>query len=154
VLCPDEDPIRTSAALVVCTVNGVNVERPLVVYRFIRDELGAERIRFVPLVEMGPDASVSERSVRPESFGAFLSAVFDEWIRHDVGRVFVETFELRGPHPDYLRAGYEAFLRHIDHPMRMIQRLVQRGIPAAVVMKLVAKEDAARELAHGERCTS
>jgi sulfatase maturation enzyme AslB (radical SAM superfamily) len=145
VICADHDPLRTSAALVVCTVNGTNAERPLTVYRFIRDELGAERIRFVPLVEVLPDASVSERSVGPESFGSFLGAVFDEWVRHDVGKVWVETFDMREPQNDHVRSGYESFLRHVDRPMRMMRRLVESGMPAAVVMKLVAKEDAARE---------
>jgi sulfatase maturation enzyme AslB (radical SAM superfamily) len=146
VISPDEDPLRTSAALVICTVNGVNADRPLTVYRFIRDELGAERMRFVPLVEVLPDASVSERSVGPESFAAFLSAVFDEWIRHDVGKVWVETFDMREPENDHLGPGYESFLRHVDRHMRMIQRLVECGLPAAMVMKLIAKEDAARDL--------
>jgi len=50
---------------------------------------------------MNPDGSnliqtgdqVSARSVRPEQFGRFLIQVFDEWVQHDVGRVFVQTFE-------------------------------------------------------------
>ena len=37
--------------------------------------------------------SSSERSVQPEQFGTFLSTIFDEWVRHDVGEVFVQTFE-------------------------------------------------------------
>ena len=36
---------------------------------------------------------VSERSVRPEQFGRFLIQIFDEWVRHDVGQVYVQTFE-------------------------------------------------------------
>jgi len=35
----------------------------------------------------------SERSVRPDQFGSFLTTIFDEWIRRDVGKVFVQTFE-------------------------------------------------------------
>ena len=31
--------------------------------------------------------------MRPEQFGRFLSTIFDEWVRHDVGTVFVQTFE-------------------------------------------------------------
>jgi sulfatase maturation enzyme AslB (radical SAM superfamily) len=115
------------------------------VYRFLRDEVRAEKIRFIPLVEPVLGSGVSERSVLPEQFGTFLSTVFDEWIRHDVGKVLVESFATPEPAPAYLREGYEAFLRHIDRPMRMIERLVQRGIPAAVVMKLMAKEDALRQ---------
>jgi len=37
--------------------------------------------------------TVSERSVLPEQFGQFLCAIFDEWVRQDVGRIFVQTFE-------------------------------------------------------------
>lgn len=40
-----------------------------------------------------PDQAVSERSVRPQQFGRFLCEVFDEWVRNDVGRVFVQTFD-------------------------------------------------------------
>jgi uncharacterized protein len=36
---------------------------------------------------------VSERSVGSAQFGTFLIEVFDEWVRHDVGTVFVQTFE-------------------------------------------------------------
>jgi uncharacterized protein len=36
---------------------------------------------------------VTERSVKPEQFGRFLVAIFDEWVRRDVGKVFVQTFD-------------------------------------------------------------
>ena len=38
-------------------------------------------------------ARVSERSVRPEQYGSFLIGVFEEWVRQDVGRVFVQIFD-------------------------------------------------------------
>ena len=59
-------------------------------------------IQFIPVVERIDDEGhtiyqkgtrVSERSVRPEQFGRFLIAIFDEWVRHDVGQVYVQTFE-------------------------------------------------------------
>jgi uncharacterized protein len=85
------------------TVNRVNADHPSDVYRFIRDDIGADWIQFIPVVERVDDdggrslyqqgSNVSERSVTPEQFGHFLSAIFDEWVRHDVGRVFVQTFE-------------------------------------------------------------
>ena len=59
-------------------------------------------------------------------------------------KVLVPEFEIAEPAFGYLREGYEKFVRHIDRPMKMIGRLVQRGIPAEVVMKLIAKEDALR----------
>ena len=87
---------------VLVTVNRVNADFPLEVYRFLRDEAGVDWIQFIPIVErINPDgrtlyqqgATVSDRSVRPEQFGQFLRAIFDEWVMHDVGRVFIQTFE-------------------------------------------------------------
>jgi uncharacterized protein len=36
---------------------------------------------------------VTERSVNPEKWGRFLSIIFDEWVRNDVGKVFVQMFD-------------------------------------------------------------
>ncbi len=75
---------------------------PLEVYRFFRDELKTEFIQFIPIVErINVDGSaaiqsgdrVTERSVKPEQFGQFLIAVFDEWVRRDVGKVFIQHFD-------------------------------------------------------------
>ena len=87
---------------ILCTVNAANGDRPLEVYRFFRDELGAEFIQFIPIIErVNQDGStliqsgnqVTERSIKPEQFGQFLIGVFDEWIRRDVGKVFVQHFD-------------------------------------------------------------
>lgn len=87
---------------ILCTVNAVNGNYPLEVYRFLRDELQAEFIQFIPIVErINADGStviqqgntVSDRSVKPEQYGQFLIGVFDEWVRRDVGRVFVQHFD-------------------------------------------------------------
>ena len=87
---------------VLVTVNRVNGDYPLEVYHFLRDEVGADWIQFIPVVErINSDGqtlyqegdTVSDRSVLPEQFGRFLSIIFDEWVRHDVGRIFVQTFE-------------------------------------------------------------
>jgi uncharacterized protein len=87
---------------VLTTVNRINGDFPLEVYHFLRDEVGTSWMQFIPVVErINADGrtvyqegtTVSERSVLPEQFGGFLCAVFDEWVRHDVGRVFVQTFE-------------------------------------------------------------
>jgi uncharacterized protein len=77
---------------VLCTVHQANAAHPLEVYRFLRDAQ-VPWVQFIPIVEALPGGGVSERSVRPEAYGTFLSAVFDEWVRHDVGRVFVQLFE-------------------------------------------------------------
>lgn len=76
---------------VLCCVNTRNASRPLEVYRFLRDE-GVEWIQLIPIVER-TDGGVSPHSVSAEAWGAFLVAIYDEWIRHDVGRMFVQLFE-------------------------------------------------------------
>jgi uncharacterized protein len=87
---------------ILTTVNRVNGDHPLEVYRFLRDEAGTDWMQFIPVVErINADGrtlyqeggTVSERSVLPEQFGRFLSAIFDEWVRRDVGTIFVQTFE-------------------------------------------------------------
>ncbi|MGB9939558.1 anaerobic sulfatase maturase [Methanosarcina sp.] len=87
---------------VLTTVNRTNADYPLEVYRFLRDEAGTDWIQFIPVVERINEEghslyqkgdTVSDRSVQPEQFGSFLSRIFDEWVRNDVGRVFVQTFE-------------------------------------------------------------
>lgn len=78
---------------VLCTVNAANQDHPLEVYRFLRDEAGARHIQLIPVVGRLDGAAVSERSVDPHAWGRFLVAVFDEWVRRDVGTVFVPQFD-------------------------------------------------------------
>ena len=87
---------------VLTTVNRVNADYPLEVYRFLRDEVGTTWMQFIPVVErINEDGltlyqegtTVSERSVLPKQFGRFLSVIFDEWVSKDVGQIFVQTFE-------------------------------------------------------------
>ncbi len=87
---------------VLVAVNRANASHPLQVYRFLRDELGARWMQFIPVVERVDEHGrtlyqrgmrVSKRSVQPEQLGRFLIQAFDEWVRHDVGRVFVPIFE-------------------------------------------------------------
>ncbi len=77
-----------------CVVHAGNVRHPREVYRFFK-EIGAQYLSFIPLVEPRPDAEggVSARTVPAEAFGAFLCAIFDEWVRHDIGRIIVQIFE-------------------------------------------------------------
>lgn len=78
---------------ILCVVNRVNSARPREVYQFFRSE-GVEFIQFIPAVEKLPDGGVSDWSVRPGPWGQFLCGVFDEWVRRDVGRVFVQQFDV------------------------------------------------------------
>jgi uncharacterized protein len=81
------------------TVHHANETHGDEVYRFLRDELGAEHIQFIPIVERpspgGVPAgdTVTDRSVSPAGYGRFLMDVFEQWVRHDVGRVFVQMFD-------------------------------------------------------------
>jgi uncharacterized protein len=74
---------------ILATVHAANADRPLKVYRFLRDEVGAHFIQFIPIVQREGEG-VAERSVTARQYGQFLIAVFDEWVRRDVGRVFVQ----------------------------------------------------------------
>ncbi|WP_254174757.1 anaerobic sulfatase maturase [Planktothrix pseudagardhii] len=87
---------------ILCTVNAVNSNHPLEVYRFFRDDLRVGFIQFIPIIErVNADGStliqsghqVTERSVKPEQFGQFLIAIFDEWVRRDVGKIFIQHFD-------------------------------------------------------------
>lgn len=99
------------------TINAANADHGLEVYRFLRDELGAQYIQLIPIVERvtpellplaeagwGSRARdrplykqegdlVTTRSVGAAQYGQFLVEVFDEWARKDVGDVFVPVFD-------------------------------------------------------------
>jgi len=84
---------------ILCTVNSKNAAHPLEVYRFFRDELKANYIQFIPIVERDNDTGyqegnkVTDRSVDPGEFGRFLMGIFDEWVKRDVGSTFVLNFD-------------------------------------------------------------
>lgn len=74
-----------------CTLNAATAARPLEVYRSFLD-LGVRWVQFLPVVQRIAGGGVSAQSVSAEAMGAFLCAVFDEWVRHDVGRIAVQNF--------------------------------------------------------------
>lgn len=81
------------------TVHHANEDHGLEVYRFLRDDLRARFIQFIPIVEppttggIPYGSQVTDRSVSPAGWGRFLTEIFDEWVRHDVGEVFVRSFD-------------------------------------------------------------
>lgn len=85
---------------ILTTVHHANAEYPLEIYRFIRDEVGANFMQFIPIVERDNATgyqegdTVTERSVTAEQYGRFLISIFDEWVRRDVGRVYVQIFDV------------------------------------------------------------
>lgn len=74
------------------TVNAHNADHPLEFYRFFRDELGCQFLQFTPIVEH-EQGHVLPFSVQPAQWGTFLCTLFDEWVQHDVGQVFVQLFD-------------------------------------------------------------
>lgn len=97
-------------------VNRINSQKPLEVYRFLK-EIGSGFIQFIPLVErLGDEESkklgldlahppradqegdvrlpVTDWSVEPKAYGEFLVTIFDEWVRRDVGRTYVQLFDV------------------------------------------------------------
>ena len=79
---------------ILCVVHDQNVQHATQVYRFFK-EIGGQSLGFLPLVEPTPgvDGGVSPQTVPAEAFGEFLCTIFDEWVRHDVGRIAVQLFE-------------------------------------------------------------
>src|SRR5690606_29196505 len=85
---------------VLTTVNSANVEHGREVYRFLRDDLGAAYMQFIPIIERDNDTGfqegneVTDRSITGEQYGRFLIETFNEWVTNDVGKVFVQLFDV------------------------------------------------------------
>lgn len=77
---------------VMAVVNDYNVVYPLEFYRFFKD-IDCQFIQFAPVVERYPNGQLTEWSVDPEKWGDFLIAIFDEWVRNDVGQFYVQYFD-------------------------------------------------------------
>ena len=81
-------------------VSSANAGHPLEVYHFFRDEVGAQYIQFIPIVERENTTGyqegtrVTKRSVTGRQYGRFLIEIFDEWVRRDVGKVYVQLFDV------------------------------------------------------------
>ena len=88
-------------------VNAYNADHPLEFYHFFKDN-GCQYLQFTPIVErltkhqdgrtlasLADDKEIplADFSVTPELWGNFLCAIFDEWVRNDVGKMFVEIFD-------------------------------------------------------------
>jgi len=71
-----------------CVLHAGNAGAPLETYRFFRD-LGATHLQFLPLVQPAGGRQAAE----PEALGRFLCAVFDAWIRQDLGRMAIQAFD-------------------------------------------------------------
>ena len=74
-----------------CTVNAQTLKDPLGVYDALR-KLDTGWIQFIPVIVVDEMGNVDPISVTPEGYGEFLIKVFDEWVRHDLGRLDVQLF--------------------------------------------------------------
>lgn len=85
-------------------VNDYNADHPIEFYNFFK-EIGCRYIQFTPIVERvlpdgrlaspldGEAGEITDMSVTPEQWGNFLCTMFDEWIKEDVGKVYVQIFD-------------------------------------------------------------
>lgn len=88
-------------------VNDFNADYPLEFYNFFKEN-GCTYLQFAPIVERlvehadgrhlahmkdGADAPLADFSVTAEQWGTFLCSIFDEWVRHDVGKTYVQLFD-------------------------------------------------------------
>ncbi len=73
-----------------CTVNSASISDPLAVYKDLRDT-GCSWVQFIPIVVLA-DGVLSKESISGEEYGRFLIAVFDEWVKHDLGKLDVQLF--------------------------------------------------------------
>ena len=98
------------------TIHAANADQGREVYRFLRDGCGARFIQLIPIIERVAEAAedgtvpwtswrdrplyvqegdrVSGRSVTAEQYGRFLIDVFEEWVRRDIGSVYVQMFDV------------------------------------------------------------
>lgn len=101
---------------ILCTVNAANQAHGRAVYRFLRDELAARWLQFIPIVERATEQTlaganqgwsgrprplstqagnrVTQRTVGAPQYGQFMIDVFEEWVRHDIGVVYVQLFDV------------------------------------------------------------
>jgi uncharacterized protein len=102
---------------VLTTIHAANGDHGKDVYRFQRDELDAHFIQYIPIIERATSETfataeagwgegvkgrplykqegslVTHRSVGPKQYGRFMIDVFEEWVRHDIGTVYVQMFD-------------------------------------------------------------
>jgi uncharacterized protein len=85
---------------ILATVHAGNANHSLEVYRFFRDKARVEFIQFIPIVERDNTTgyqegnTVTKRSVSAEQYGEFLIAIFDEWVTRDVGKIYIQHFDV------------------------------------------------------------
>lgn len=99
-------------------VQADNVQHPKTIYRFLKN-IGSKFLQFIPIVERKPDAMAAKLgldlsappdladapehrappemmpyAVPPEGYGEFLCTIFDEWVKRDVGKIYVQIVDM------------------------------------------------------------
>lgn len=92
------------------TVHSGNQDHPVEVYRFLK-QVGSRYLQFIPIVErkagspsadglvliqpsFAGEAEVTQWSVDAKKYGRFLCAIYDEWVSRDVGKMYVQHFDV------------------------------------------------------------
>ena len=85
---------------ILTTVHAANEGQGKRVYQFLRDEVETRFMQFIPIVERDNDTgyqegdAVTDRSITARGYGQFLIDMYEEWVRRDVGHVFVQIFDI------------------------------------------------------------
>jgi uncharacterized protein len=167
-------------------------KQPIEIYRFLKEE-GVEFIQFTPIIERlsdvqsaqtglrlagpaaldkkGQQGQVAPWSVIPEEYGDFLIAIYEDWVRHDVGTVFVMNFEwafnawIGNPSPVCVHAkqcGRSVVIEHngdvyaCDHcvyPQHRLGNIVTDALPAMVRKSLESGFGCSKETALPHWCS-
>ncbi len=77
---------------ILCVLHEGNAAEPERVYAYFKDA-GARYLQFLPLVPRPGQEGAAAAAASPDAIGEFLCRVFDLWIREDVGRIVVQTFD-------------------------------------------------------------
>ena len=124
------------------TVHAANQDRGREIYLFLRDQCGARFMQFIPIVERATQeilplagagrgesvrsrplytqegSLVTGRSVSPGGYGRFLIDVFEDWVRRDVGQVYVQMFDVALANWYGAPRGCASIPRHAAWPWR------------------------------------
>jgi uncharacterized protein len=74
-------------------VSQANVDHPLDVYRFLRDDLGCYYHQYIECVEFDELGQLTPFAIEGHQWGDFICNIFDEWVKQDINRVSVRLFE-------------------------------------------------------------
>jgi uncharacterized protein len=99
-------------------INAETVKHPLKIYKFLKS-IGSKYLQFIPIVEREVDTAaaklgldhaappdlknppksrenprMSDFAVPAEAYGDFLIKIFDQWVKRDVARTYVQIFDV------------------------------------------------------------